>query len=247
MTIKFSYEEWAIVLSQWLGGTDVTRVIHRICAVITFGYFGLHILEMLVRIVREKLNIWDFLFLRDSMIPTKRDLIEFGQSIAWFLGKGPRPRYGRWTYWEKFDYFAVFWGVAIIGSTGLVLWFPEFFGRIFPGWLINVATVIHSDEALLAVGFIFSIHFFNTHFRPEKFPMDTVIFSGKVPLEVFAEERPREYVEMVKNNMLEKYIEPAPSKRFMVAARIFGTCALAVGIMLIAFVSWAMLFRHIIK
>jgi hypothetical protein len=54
-----------------------------------------------------------------------------------------------------------------------------------PGWVLNVATIIHSDEALLAVGFIFTIHFFNTHFRPEKFPMDTVIFTGTVPLEEF--------------------------------------------------------------
>ena len=80
------------------------------------------------------------------------------------------PGYGRFTYWEKFDYFAVFWGMIIIGFTGLVLWFPEFFTRILPGWSINVATIIHSDEALLAVGFIFTIHFFNTHFRPDKFP-----------------------------------------------------------------------------
>ncbi|MFV0268316.1 MAG: hypothetical protein ACK5HT_14405 [Draconibacterium sp.] len=78
--------------------------------------------------------------------------------------------------WVKFDYFAVFWGVMVIGSTGLMLWFPETFTKILPGWLINVAQIIHSDEALLAVGFIFTIHFFNTHLRPESFPMDTVIF-----------------------------------------------------------------------
>ena len=55
---------------------------------------------------------------------TKQDIKDLGASIKWFFGKGPRPEYGRWTYWEKFDYFAVFWGVAIIGSTGLILWFP---------------------------------------------------------------------------------------------------------------------------
>ncbi len=71
----------------------------------------------------------------------------------------------------------MFWGVAVIGMTGLMLWFPTVFTRVMPGWMINVATTIHSDEALLAVGFIFTIHFFNTHFRPEKFPMDTVIFT----------------------------------------------------------------------
>ena len=92
------------------------------------------------------------------------------QSIRWFFGLGPRPSYGRYTYWEKFDYFAVLWGIIIIGGTGLVLWFPEIFTRILPGWSVNVATIIHSDEALLAVGFIFTIHFFNTHFRPDKFP-----------------------------------------------------------------------------
>ena len=47
-----------------------------------------------------------------------------------------------------------------------------------PGWFLNVATIIHSDEALLADGFIFTVHFFNTHLRPEKFPMDIVDLHG---------------------------------------------------------------------
>ena len=113
--------------------------------------------------------------------------------MRWFAGRGPRPLYGRWTYWEKFDYFAVFWGVAIIGSTGLCLWFPEFFTRFLPGWSINVATIIHSDEALLATGFIFTIHFFNTHFRPEKFPIDTVVFTGRMTLEELKHDKPKLY------------------------------------------------------
>ena len=85
--------------------------------------------------------------------------------------------------------FLIIWGIAIIGSTGLLLWFPELFTRVIPGWSVNVATIIHSDEALLAVGFIFTIHFFNTHLRPEKFPMDFVIFNGQLPKEEFIEER----------------------------------------------------------
>ena len=116
-----------------------------------------------------------------------------GGSSAW----GRAPRYGRWTYWEKFDYFAVFWGVGMIGFSGLILWFPEFFTHFLPGWFVNVATIIHSDEALLATGFIFTVHFFNTHFRPDKFPMDPVIFTGRIPLEEFKEDRPREYEELV--------------------------------------------------
>ena len=106
---------------------------------------------------------------------------------------GPRPEFGRWTYWEKFDYFAVFWGMVVIGSTGFTLWFPEFFTLLFPGWMLNVATIIHSDEALLATGFIFTVHFFNTHLRPEKFPMDLVIFTGRMPVEELRMDKPAEY------------------------------------------------------
>ena len=84
------------------------------------------------------------------------------------------------TYWEKFDYWAVFWGMAIIGGSGLMLWFPEAFARVLPGWVFNIALLVHGEEALLAVGFIFTIHFFNSHLRPDKFPMDMVIFTGRV-------------------------------------------------------------------
>jgi cytochrome b subunit of formate dehydrogenase len=247
MTLKFADTEWARVLSAMFGGTQGGSIIHRIGAIVTFGYFVFHLVELTLRIIREKLNLWDFLFLRESMIPSKRDVVEFFQSVKWFVGKGPRPVYGRWTYWEKFDYFAVFWGVAIIGVSGLILWFPEFFTRFLPGWIINIAMLIHSDEALLAVGFIFTIHFFNTHFRPEKFPMDTVIFSGKVPFDVFVEERPREYEDLMKAGALERLIEPPPSKTLMTAARIFGTIALTIGLVLIGLVAWGMLFRYIIK
>lgn len=88
---------------------------------------------------------------------------------------------------------AVFWGIAVIGFSGLMLWFPEIFTKIFPGWLINVAQIFHSDEALLAVGFIFTIHFFNTHLRQDAFPMDMAIFTGLVQLDEFKKDRPGEH------------------------------------------------------
>jgi cytochrome b subunit of formate dehydrogenase len=104
-----------------------------------------------------------FLFGKTSLMFNAQDLKDFQDTMKWFFGRGDRPSYGRWTYWEKFDYLAVFWGVPVIGLSGLMLWLPEFFTQFFPGWLINVATIVHSDEALLAAGFIFTIHFFNTH------------------------------------------------------------------------------------
>jgi hypothetical protein len=180
----------------------------------------------------------------DSILFNKRDLKEVVQSIKWFFGLGNRPHYGRYTYWEKFDYFAVFWGVMIIGSTGLVLWFPEFFTHIVPGWSVNVATIIHSDEALLAVGFIFTIHFFNTHFRPDKFPIDPVIFTGRLTIDELKFDKPGEYEHLVATGQLEKHmVDPFPEpveKGF----KIFGFIALATGLILIALIVYAMLFGY---
>src|SRR3990172_5698376 len=174
MTLKFSYLGWARFISRVLGGFESAGYIHRVCAVITFFYFGAHAYDV-IRQKRVSGRTWkQFLTGSHSMLPSMNDVREAIATFKWFVGLGPRPAYGRWTYWEKFDYFAVFWGVLVIGSTGLLLWFPEIFTRVLPGWFINVATIIHSDEALLATGFIFTVHFFNTHFCPDKFPMDTV-------------------------------------------------------------------------
>ena len=169
---------------------------------------------------------------------------EFVQTIKWFLRRGPRPEYGRWSYWEKCDYFAVFWGIAIIGSTGFILWFPELCTYILPGWFINVATIIHSDEALLATGFIFTIHFFNTHFRPEKFPMDMVMFTGRVAVDELKREKPRYYEELVASGELEKRLVPQTSKEFRLWAAIFGTLALVIGFSLVVFIIWSMIFGY---
>jgi cytochrome b subunit of formate dehydrogenase len=174
-----------------------------------------------------------------------QDLRDFGATFKWFIGLGPKPGYGRWTYWEKFDYFAVFWGVAVIGFSGLILWFPEFFTKIFPGWLINVAMIIHSDEALLAVGFIFTIHFFNTHLRPEAFPMDTVIFTGTIPEEEYKHERPQEYEELKNSGRLDdvriKREGKHPKER---AIRIFGYTMLTIGLILVVLIIYSMLFGY---
>ena len=68
-----------------------------------------------------------------------------------------------------------------------------FFARFLPGWALNAVLVIHSEEGLLAILFIFSIHFVNTHLRPDSFPMDMVIFTGVESEEEFKHKRPEEY------------------------------------------------------
>jgi hypothetical protein len=135
--------------------------------------------------------------------------------------------------------------VAVIGFSGLMLWFPEFFTRWLPGWLINVATIIHSDEALLAVGFIFTVHFFNTHLRPEAFPMDTVIFTGVSPLREYRKDRPEEYAELKRSGELGKRvvkqkISPVRDK----IIKTFGFTFLGLGIVIIALIVYSVLFGY---
>ncbi len=244
MTLKFSYTGWANVLSRLLGGYQSAGYIHRIAAVFMFGIFFAHLYNVLIHKRKEAGSLRGLLFGPYTMLPTKQDLREFVASIKWFLNLGPRPEYGRWTYWEKFDYFAVFWGVFIIGSTGLMLWFPEFFTQFMPGWFINVATIIHSDEALLAVGFIFTVHFFNTHLRPEKFPMDLVIFTGRVPLEEFMEERPREYEVLKKSGELENMMADPYPPIVLRTVKVFAWIALSFGFLLIVMIIYAMVFAY---
>lgn len=244
MVLKFSYTGWAMTISRLLGGVAISGFIHRCAAILMFGLFVVHIGYILRRKKTEGQSWKDLLLGAGTMMFTLRDIREFKETIKWYLGKGPRPNYGRWTYWEKFDYFAVFWGIMVIGLSGLMLWFPGFFTLFLPGWVINVATIIHSDEALLATGFIFTIHFFNTHFRPEKFPMDKVIFTGRMSVEELKTERPAEYEALVAKNELEKHLaDPLPNKTVRIMAML-GWVALIIGLTLVVGIIYSMLFVY---
>ena len=244
MTLKFAYTEWAAMLSRFFGGYETAGYIHRIAATAMVGIFIAHIVD-LTRRKRREFGSWKALILGpNSMLFNRRDLRELIGSVKWFLGKGPRPSYGRWTYWEKFDYFAVFWGIGVIGSTGFVLWFPEFFTIFLPGWAINVATIIHSDEALLATGFIFTVHFFNTHLRPEKFPMDLVIFTGRMSVEELERDKPEEYEALRSRGELEKHLVDPYPPIVLRAVRSFAWTALTIGFLMVIGIIYAMIFAY---
>ncbi len=245
MMLKFSSMPWARFIADLLGGVQVAGVIHRTAAVVTFGYFLAHLVALYTYKRKRRLSIFRLVFNKNSMMFGKKDLVDFWGTLKWFVGAGPRPNYGRWTYWEKFDYLAVFWGVAVIGLSGLMLWFPEFFTKFMPGWLINVATIIHSDEALLAVGFIFTVHFFNTHLRPEAFPMDTVVFTGVAPLEEYKNDRPQEYAELRASGELGKRVtRQTVSPRRELLIRIAGYTFLTIGLIIVTLIVYSVLFGY---
>ncbi len=257
MPLKFYYTDWAKTMFHLLGNAEVARTLHHYAAVVTFAYFVLHVGSLAVNLWRDRASLRDpvsgkitvcrllgIVFHPDSMVPSPQDWRDFIAHQKWFFGKGPRPQFDRWTYWERFDYFAVFWGVAIIGFSGLIMWFPKFFTLFMPGWIINIALVVHSDEALLAAGFIFSFHFFNTHFRIEKFPMDTVIFSGRISQTEMLHERKRWYDRLLAAGKLETYrIKSDDWEGRKNIAKAFGFLFFGTGLVLLALIVYAMVSR----
>lgn len=246
MVLKFAMEGWAKLIAEYAGGFAVLGALHRFFAVITFLYFILTLGLLFKMWKKSGKTMLDFILDPEGLVPNLNDAKEMAGTFKWFFG-GPQPRYGRWTYWEKFDFMAVFWGIAVIGSTGLALWFPEQFSLVFPGYWLNIATIIHSDEALLASGFIFTIHFYNTHLRPEKFPLDPVIFVGSITVDELKHERPREYDQLVASGELEKLTKRrAPEEWQLRAAKIFGLFVVSTGTLLIIAIIVSMV-RYIMR
>ncbi|MFI5179943.1 MAG: formate dehydrogenase subunit gamma [Thermoanaerobaculia bacterium] len=231
LPLLFSDQPWAQGFASTVGVRAAGNV-HRFFAVILVATFAWHLFLIVERLFAKK----DFgiLWGPNSLVPQPRDVREFVAHMRWFLHLGPRPRFDHFAYWQKFDYWAVFWGMGIIGGSGLMLWFPTFFARLLPGWVFNVATVIHGEEALLAVIFIFTIHFFNENLRPEKFPMDDVMFTGRVSAEELRDERPGEWERLRAEGALAPLEVPAPSASLRRAGRIIGMTAITLGLVLVS-------------
>ncbi|MDX2119278.1 MAG: hypothetical protein SFY96_13960 [Planctomycetota bacterium] len=253
MPLKFYYTDWAKHLVNWIGGLEAAAQLHRLGAVITFAYFTLHIGSLIRRgyinraqfkdPVKNKVTLRQVIrvvFGPDLPYPHIDDLKEWWAHQKWFFGRGPRPQFDKWTYWEKFDYLAVFWGVAVIGLSGLVMWFPEKFTTVFPGWIINIALIVHSDEALLAAGFIFAFHFFNVHFRPEKFPIDSVIFSGRISKTEMLHERKRWYDRLVAAGRLDSLRVSDEWSQWRRVLHPIGFLAFGIGLVLLVLIVYAM-------
>lgn len=247
LPLRFPCAAWAADLMRLLGGTGAAGVVHRAAGAITIGYFLVHLVHMTAVLARSK-DRRAMLWGPDSIIPQPKDLRDFVQMFRWFFGKGPYPRFGRFSYNEKFHYFGAFWGIVLLGGSGMVRWIPGLFTRILPGWAFNVAAVLHREEALLAAGFMFLIHFFNVHLRPDKFPLDGVMFTGRARAGVLAEEhaliadrwgdlsaRP------VSRRAVPDETAPAPPRWMTLTAAALGLLALAVGLVLVGLIMWVQL------
>ena len=234
MLVFYADTDWAHAVAEALGGAKNAGIIHRIFASAFLGIFILQFIYVMNKLLRSKTFKW---FGPDSLIPNWQDLRDIIAMFKWFFGKGERPTFDRWTYWEKFDFWAVFWGVGIIGSSGMMLAFPHLTAAVWPGWMFNVLTLVHGEEAFLAAVFLFTVHFFNNHFRPDKFPPpDVVMFTGSVPVEEFKREHTEQYNRLVESGELEKYLVDAPSGRMTKTSKILGLTLIAIGLTILVLV-----------
>ncbi|MRW86686.1 cytochrome C [Pseudoduganella sp. FT26W] len=233
--VLFSHASWAPHVAKVFGGSKPMGFIHRCAAMAFVGIFFIHFVYVMQKLLRDRSFRW---FGPDSLIPNWKDLQDCIGMFKWFFGKGPKPKFDRWTYFEKFDYWAVFWGVNIIGFSGLTLALPTVAAKFLPGWIFNVATVIHGEEAFLAAVFLFTVHFFNNHFRPNKLPPpDIVMFTGTQSLEEFRDEHPAQYERLLASGELQKYLVDAPSKPMRIGSKVLGLVLIAFGLILLTLVT----------
>jgi cytochrome b subunit of formate dehydrogenase len=171
---------------QLLGGPHGAGILHRVAAVMIMAS-GLYHLVYLTWLAKKKA-------LPFSMLPLPQDAVQIRDNILFMLGlKAERPRFERFNYLEKFDYWAVFWGIVMMVGSGFIFWFPDQVSRVLPTWVVSSALIIHGEEATLAILFLFVVHFYNVHLKPSIFPMNWAWITGQTTVEFMKDEHPAEY------------------------------------------------------
>jgi cytochrome b subunit of formate dehydrogenase len=117
--------------------------------------------------------------------------------MLYLVGKSEiKPLMGRFSYIEKMEYWAVVWGTFIMGGTGMVLWFENYFLKYVGTMGMDIATAIHYYEAILASLAILVWHFYFIFLNPDVFPMNKAWFKGYLSREQMEHEHPLELMEL---------------------------------------------------
>ena len=188
--LPLKFHDWSI--SQWWvgvwGGIEVIRSTHHFAAwvIVIFCLYHLVYILYTTLVLKRPFPI--------KMIPSRQDFVNLFHEIGYFIGlRKERPSYDRFNWREKFDYWAIFWGMPVMAGSGFILMYPIFITKFLPGWVVPTALVAHSEEAMLALIWIFLVHIFFNHFTPGIFPINMSIFTGKVPKERYRRDHPLEY------------------------------------------------------
>jgi cytochrome b subunit of formate dehydrogenase len=162
-------------------GEHLRGIIHRIAGCVLIGAGIYHMFYLAV--ARE-----GRLLLRD-IAPRPHDLFDVWGAMRYYLGLGgEKPKFGRFNYAEKAEYWALVWGTALMGLTGIMIWAKVWVGNLLARWWVDVATAVHFYEAILATLAILVWHFYQVFFDPDVYPMNWAWWDGKMPEEQYRHE-----------------------------------------------------------
>jgi formate dehydrogenase gamma subunit len=170
---KFPEARWSPAVAGALGGIETARWLHRAAGVLFALLAVSHLATAAWNAARRRVPL--------SMVPTRRDFTDAIAMLRYYMGSNPRrPKFGRFDYREKFEYWGLIFGAMIMTGTGFVLLFPIAFSNLLAGALIPVAKIAHSQEGLMAFLVVITWHIYNAHLAPEVFPFNKTIFTGRI-------------------------------------------------------------------
>ncbi len=228
LPLRYSTTTWARKLIEVIGGFKNIDLFHKSIAALLLLAVALHG-YYLINLIRKKgiRGFFHFLFSPDSLFPKVQDFKEAWAEFRCLLKGTCEPKRDKWSYW------AVFWEMIVIGGSGLMLAFPKITTRFVPGWVLNIALIFHSEEALLAIFFLFIFHFFHAHLRSMKFPIDETIFTGRISEEDYFDERPLEVARKSPKELEKMKVKPS-NFFFRLLVYIVSFIAVDIGLILIA-------------
>jgi formate dehydrogenase subunit gamma len=183
---RYSSAGWAEWIIINVGGIEFLRLIHRITAMVFVLQFVYHIVFVSVGYFTKHAKL--------TMVPTLKDFKDVIDEMRYTFGfKDKPPKFDRFDYRQKFEYWGLMFGSTVLIITGFILMYPVAFTRFLPGQVVAAAVEFHGFEATLAALTIVIWHLYDVIFRPGVFPADTTIFTGRISRERVAEEHPLEF------------------------------------------------------
>ena len=194
--LKFPDSWWAKPLLMWESNTGVRGGLHRTAAIVMITATVFHFVHLAMK-KRDRSFLW-------AMIPAMKDATDLLQVFRYNLGlTKEEPKFAKFNYAEKMEYWAFMWGTVVMALSGFLLWFNNFALRYFPKWITDAATAVHWFEALLATFSILIWHFYLVIFDPAVYPMDTAWLDGKIPADHYRHTRPAYYRALVREGLVE--------------------------------------------
>jgi formate dehydrogenase gamma subunit len=187
-------QKWPYVdASRWLvdamGGIFVARWLHRVAGLVFAVMTAVHVASAAFGVLTRRL--------RPTMMLERKDFTDAIQNLKYCLGRDEAPpRFGRYDYRQKFEYWGLIFGSGVMIVSGVILMYPILFSRLLPAELIPAAKMMHTWEALLAFLIVLVWHMYGAHLNPDVFPFDDSMFTGKISVERMQHEHPLEWEEM---------------------------------------------------